>query len=207
MVDSELMTSSRSERNPKVDAFIDRAEVWKDETIELRRIALDCGLTEELKWGKPAYTTSDGSNIVIIQGFKKYCALLFPKGTLLEDPMDLLVKVGPNTRSGRQARFTSVAEILDVESALKEYLQEAVDIEEAGLEVDMEAADEVVAPEELERRFDEQPEFKDAFYDLTPGRQREYLLHFNGAKQSKTRTSRIDKVVDRIFEGKGLRDR
>ncbi len=192
--------------NPKVDAFIDRAEVWKDETIELRRIALDCGLTEELKWGKPTYT-SDGTNIVIVQGFKKYCALLFPKGVLLEDPQDLLVKVGPNTRSGRQARFTSVDEILHAESALKHYLQEAVDIEKAGLEVDMEAADELVAPEELEATFEEIPEFKEAFYRLTPGRQREYLLHFTGAKQSKTRVSRIEKVVDRILDGKGLRDR
>lgn len=192
--------------NPKVDAFIDRATVWKDETIELRRIALSCGLAEEIKWGKPAYT-SDGSIIVVVQGFKKYCALLFPKGALLEDPMDLLVKVGPNSRSGRQARFTSVAGILDAEEALKAYLQEAVDVEKAGLKLDMEAADEVEAPEELEQKFDEHPEFKEAFHALTPGRQREYLLHFNGAKQSKTRVSRIDKVVDRIFDGRGLRDR
>ena len=117
------------------------------------------------------------------------------------------MKVGPNTRSGRQARFTSVAEILEVESALKAYLQEAVDVEEAGLEVDMEAADEVVAPEELEEKFGEDPEFKKAFHALTPGRQREYLLHFSGAKQSKTRTSRVEKAMDRILDGKGLRDR
>ncbi len=194
-------------RNPKVDAYIDRAEVWRDETVELRRIALACGLTEELKWGKPAYTTDDGANVVIIQGFKRYCALLFPKGTLLEDPEDLLVKVGPNSRSGRQARFTSVAEILDVEPALKTYLQEAVDVEEAGLEVDMEAADELVAPEELERKFREQPDLEEAFHALTPGRRREYLLHFTGAKQSRTRASRVEKVVDRILAGKGLRDR
>lgn len=164
-------------------------------------------MTEELKWGKPTYTSGDGSNIVIVQGFRKYCALLFPKGVLLEDPLDLLVKVGPNTRSGRQARFTSVAEILEVESALKAYLQEAVDVEEAGLEVDMEAADEVVAPEELEEQFAEDPEFKKAFHALTPGRQREYLLHFAGAKQSKTRTSRVEKSRGRILDGKGLRDR
>jgi uncharacterized protein YdeI (YjbR/CyaY-like superfamily) len=201
------MAETTPNKHPKVDAINDRADVWKDETIELRRIALDSGLTEELKWGKPAYTDADGSNIVIIQGFKKYCALLFPKGTLMEDPMDLLVKVGPNTRSGRQARFTSVSEIREVEAALKAYLQEAVDIEKAGLEVDMEAADELVAPEELEEKFGELPEFKEAFHDLTPGRQREYLLHFTGAKQSKTRTSRIEKVVDRILDGKGLRDR
>ncbi|MDH4278968.1 MAG: YdeI/OmpD-associated family protein [Acidimicrobiia bacterium] len=200
-------STQNPKRNPKVDAFVDRAEVWKDETIELRRISLACGLTEELKWGKPAYTSGDGSLIGIIQGFKKYCALLFPKGALLEDPLDLLVKVGPNTRSGRQARFTSVAEILEVESALKAYLQEAVDVEEAGLEVDMEAADEVVAPEELEEKFGEDPEFKKAFHALTPGRQREYLLHFSGAKQSKTRTSRVEKAMDRILDGKGLRDR
>lgn len=201
------MATTRPQRNPKVDAFIDRATAWKDETVELRRIALDCGLVEELKWGKPVYTSDDGSNIVIIQGFNKYCALLFPKGVLLEDPMDLLVKVGPNTRSGRQARFTSVAEIRDSEAALKAYLQEAVDVEIAGLEVDMEAADELVAPEELEQKFDEHPEFRQAFHALTPGRQREYLLHFTGAKQSKTRASRVEKVVDRVLDGKGLRDR
>lgn len=201
------MAATSPKRNAKVDAFIDRADVWRDETVELRRIALECGLVEELKWGKPAYTTDDGSNIAVIQGFKRYCALLFPKGALLEDPMDLLVKVGPNTRSGRQARFTSVAEILDAEEALTAYLQEAVDVENAGLEVDMEAADELVAPDELEQKFDEHPEFKAAFHELTPGRRREYLLHFTGAKQSRTRAARVEKAVDRILEGRGLRDR
>ncbi len=201
------MATKKPIRNPKVDAYIERAEVWKDETVELRRIALACGLAEELKWGKPAYTTDDGSNIAVIQGFKRYCALLFPKGALLEDPTGLLVKVGPNTRSGRQARFTSVEQIREAEAVLTAFLQEAVDVEEAGLEVDMEAADELVAPAELEQKFDEEPDFKAAFDGLTPGRQREYLLHFTGAKQSKTRTSRVEKVMDRILEGKGLRDR
>ena len=195
-----------AELHPEVDAYLRRIENWRAETIELRRIALASGLTEELKWGKPTYT-SGGANIVVVQGFKKYCALLFPKGALLEDPEDLLVKVGPNTRAGRQARFTDVEQILAAEPALTSYLQEAVDVEEAGLEVDMAAADELVAPEELVARFEERPEFEEAFRALTPGRQREYLLHFTGAKQSKTRRSRIDKVVDRILDGRGLRDR
>ena len=201
------MSAGDPKRNPKVDTYVEQIQTWIDETIELRRIALECGLTEELKWGKPAYTNDTGANITIIQGFKDYCALLFPKGALLADPAGLLVKVGPNTRSGRQARFTAVDEIRGVESTLRAYLQEAVNVEAAGLEVDMEAADELVAPVELEQKFAEHPDFEEAFHRLTPGRQREYLLHVTGAKQSKTRTSRIEKVVDRILDGKGLRDR
>jgi uncharacterized protein YdeI (YjbR/CyaY-like superfamily) len=191
--------------NPKVDAYIERAKQWRQESEKLREIILDCGLTEDLKWGKPCYAVENG-NVVIIQGFKEYCALLFFKGVLLNDPNGILVKVGENTRVGRQIRFTDMREILEMESILKAYIHHAIEVEKAGLKVELGEEDEQSIPEELESKFHEVPELKTAFDALTPGRQRAYILHFSAPKQSKTRESRIENCVPRILGGKGLND-
>jgi uncharacterized protein YdeI (YjbR/CyaY-like superfamily) len=190
--------------NPKVDNFLNRAKQWQEEMEQLRMISLDCGLTEDLKWGKPCYSFQD-SNIVIIQPFKESCALMFFKGVLLEDPNDVLEKPGENSRVARRISFTSVQEIIELESILKTYIYEAIEVEKAGLEVDLEEKPEPI-PEELQKKLDENPDLKAAFEELTPGRQRGYILYISDAKQTKTRERRIEKYIPKILEGKGLHD-
>jgi len=191
--------------NPKVDAYLSKAKIWQEETEKLRMIMLDCLLTEELKWGKPCYTFQE-SNVVVIQGFKAYCALLFFKGVLLNDPNDILKKTGENTRVGRQIRFNNVKEIIEMEPILKAYIYEAIEVEKAGLKVDLKDSTALLLPEELQKKLAETPALKAAFDALTPGRQRGYNLYFSAPKQSKTRESRIEKYIPHIFDGKGLDD-
>lgn len=190
--------------NPKVvDRFLDRAKKWKEEMTVLRSICLDCGLTEDFKWMHPCYTYQ-GKNIVLIHGFKDYCALLFHKGALLKDAEDLLVQQTENVQAARQMRFTNKEEIIRQEATIKAFIFEAIEVEKEGLEVTMRKTSEFNLPEELLLKFDEAPDFKTAFSALTPGRQRGYLLYFSAAKQSKTRASRIEKSMKNIFNGKGL---
>jgi uncharacterized protein YdeI (YjbR/CyaY-like superfamily) len=191
--------------NPKVDGYLGEAKQWQKEFKKLRAIILGCPLTEELKWGKPCYSFQN-SNIVIIQGFKEFCALLFCKGALLKDAKGILELPGENTQAARRIPFTSVREIVEMEPILKAYLAEAIAAEKAGLKVNFKKNPEPV-PEELQDRLDEIPAFKKAFGSLTPGRQRAYILYFSGAKQSKTRESRIAKCMPQILKGKGLMDR
>ncbi|MBE9914211.1 hypothetical protein G8C92_09215 [Paenibacillus donghaensis] len=198
------MTMS-NKMNPKVDAVVGRATKWHEEMEKLRTILLDCQLTEELKWGKPCYTFQD-SNIVIIQGFKEYFALLFFKGALLTDPYGILVKTGENTKVGRQIRFNNTEEIVQMEPVLKAYIDEAIEVEKAGLKVEIKNT-ELDIPEEFQDKLDENPALKTAFYALTPGRQRAYAIFFSAPKQSKTRESRVEKCIRQILDGKGLHDR
>ena len=191
--------------NPKVDVFLRKAKKWQEEMAKLRRIILDCGLTEELKWGKPCYTFQK-SNIVIIQGFKEHCALLFFKGALLNDANGILIKPGENTQAGRQIRFTTVREVVEMEPILKAYIHEAIEVEKAGLKVNLKKTSEFTIPEEFQSKLDEIPALKTAFQALTPGRQRAYILHFSAPKQSKTRESRVERSMQRILDGKGLND-
>jgi uncharacterized protein YdeI (YjbR/CyaY-like superfamily) len=193
-----------TQTHPKVDAFFSKAIQWRSELEQLRAIALDCGLTEELKWGKPCYT-SQQSNIVILQGFKEFCALLFAKGALLKDPEGILEKPGENTQAARRIPFTATRDIIELEPVLKSYIQESIAAEKAGLEVTFKKTPEPV-PEELENKFKDSPAFKTAFHALTPGRQRAYILHFSAAKQPKTREARIEKCLPQIMAGKGLND-
>jgi uncharacterized protein YdeI (YjbR/CyaY-like superfamily) len=186
--------------NPKVDFFFSKAKRWKEEFEKLRRISLGCGLTEELKWGKPCYTLQK-SNIVIIQGFKEFCALLFFKGALLKDPNGILKKFG--WQAARRIPFTNVREIVAMEPILKACIHEAK--EKAGLKVTLKRNPEPM-PEELQNKFDGLPALKTAFDALTPGRQKGYILYFSGAKQSKTRVARVEKCAQQILKGKGLND-
>lgn len=190
--------------NPKVDEYISTAEKWREEMKQLRLISLDCGLTEALKWGKPCYSFQE-SNIAIIQPFKESCAFMFFKGVLLEDPQGVLEKPGENSRVARRIPFTGVQEIVEMEPTLKLYIHEAIEAEKAGLEVDIEENTEPI-PEEFQQKLDENPALKTAFEALTPGRQRGYILYFSGAKKSKTRKRRVEKYVDKILKGKGLRE-
>ena len=194
-----------SEMNTKVDGFLRRAKKWRNEMEKLRRVCLDCGLTEELKWGKPCYTYQ-GSNILLVHGFKEYCALLFFKGALLKDPKGILVQQTENVQAARQIRFTSVREIAQMEPSLKAYIKEAIEAEKAGLKVSYKKTSEFEIPEEFQNRLDKAPALKAAFNALTPGRQRGYILYFSGAKQSQTRVSRVEKCVPQILNGKGLDD-
>ncbi|MEH7181009.1 YdeI/OmpD-associated family protein [Neobacillus vireti] len=191
--------------NPKVDEFINKAKKWKAEYEKLRSIVLDCELTEELKWKLPCYTFQK-SNIVIIQGFKEYCALMFFKGALLNDPNGILIKPGENSQAQGQIRFTSVQEIVEMEAIMKTFIYEAIEVEKAGLKVNFKKTAEYVIPEELLNKFDEIPSLKTAFEGLTPGRQKAYILHFSQPKQSKTRELRIEKHMQQILNGKGLND-
>jgi len=191
--------------NPKVDFFFHKAKQWQEEFEKLRMIVLECGLTEELKWGVPCYTF-ENSNIVLMHGFKEYCALLFHKGALLKDPVGILVQQTENVQAARQIRFTNVEEIDEMEHILKAYIQEAIEVEKAGLEVEFKETSEFKVPEEFQKKLDENPALKAAFEALTPGRQRGYLLYFSGAKQSKTREARIEKYMQHILDGKGLND-
>jgi uncharacterized protein YdeI (YjbR/CyaY-like superfamily) len=191
--------------NPKVDFYFTKAKRWKPELEELRRIALNCQLVEELKWGCPCYTF-EGRNIVLIHDFKEYCAFLFFKGALLKDPKSLLIQQTKNVQAARQIRFTNAKEIAKLEKTLKAYIYEAVEVEEAGLKVEFKAKKELEIPEEFQQKLDKDPVLKTAFNTLTPGRQRAYVLHFSGAKQSATRASRVEKCIPQILEGKGLND-
>src|SRR5213593_1640808 len=194
--------SIMNKMNPKVDGYLRKAKKWQEEMKKLRRISLDCGLTEELKWGKPCYTFQK-SNIVIIQGFKEFCALLFCKGALLKDRHGILKKFG--WQAARRIPFSNVGEIVEMEPILKVYIHEAIEAEKAGLKVNYKKNPEPI-PEELQNKLDEIPALKTAFDALTPGRQRGYILYFSGAKQSKTRASRVKKCMPQILKGKGLND-
>ena len=191
--------------NPQVDKFIKNAARWSEEFERLRTIALDCNLDEELKWGNPCYTFQD-SNIVLIHGFKEYCALLFFKGALLKDPEGILIRQTQNVQAGRQIRFTDVTGINNLEPVLKSYIKEAIEVEKAGLKVSFKKNSEYSVPEEFQIRLDKNPALESAFKALTPGRQRAYLLFFSAPKQSQTRESRIEKCTPLILSGKGLND-
>jgi uncharacterized protein YdeI (YjbR/CyaY-like superfamily) len=192
-------------KNPKVDEFINSEKKWKEEFARLRGILLECKLTEELKWGVPCYT-HEKKNVALIHGFKEYCAILFVKGALLKDPSKILVQQTENVQAGRQVRFTSVGEIEEMEPVLKAYIREAVEVEEAGLEVELKKPEEFKMAEEFKVKLDEIPGLKTAFEALTPGRQRAYLLYFSEPKQPKTRVARVEKYVQQILAGKGLHD-
>ncbi|WLD92306.1 YdeI family protein [Alkalihalobacillus sp. AL-G] len=194
---------TNSKMNRKVDGFLRKAKKWKGEFETLRNIVLDCELTEEFKWMHPCYTF-ENKNIVLIHGFKEYCALLFHKGALFKDPHGILIQQTENVQAARQIRFTNVQEIVEMEPILKAYINEAIEVEKAGLEVKMKT--ELTIPEELQNKFDEVPTLKTAFEALTPGRQRAYILYFSKAKQSKTRESRVEKYMQKILNGKGLND-
>lgn len=194
-----------NDANPKVDWFFEKDSKWQKEYTQLRRIVLACGLAEELKWGHPCYVYQ-GNNIVLIHGFKEYCALLFHKGVLLNDTENVLVQQTENVQSARQIRFSNVEEIISMEKTLKTYIHEAIEVEKAGLEVKFKKTKEFDVPQEFQEKLNENPELKRAFENLTPGRQRGYLLYFSEAKQSKTRISRIEKSVPKIFQGKGRND-
>lgn len=191
--------------NPKVDWFFDKAEQWQKEVERLRTIVLDCGLNEELKWGCPCYTYN-GTNIVLIHTFKEYCALLFFKGALLNDPNGILIQQTKNVQAARQMRFTKLKEIVSGEATIKAYIYEAIEVEKAGLGVPMKKTAEYEVPEEFQKKLDKNRALKKAFDALTPGRQRAYLLHFAAPKQAKTRESRVEKYIPYILDGKGLND-
>jgi len=191
--------------NPKVDFFFNKTSKWQQEYALLRKIILQTELTEELKWGCPCYTFQK-TNVVLIHGFKEYCALLFHKGALLKNTDALLIQQTENVQAARQIRFTSLQQIKDLESTLKSYIYEAIEVERAGLKVELKKTSEFNMPDEFRQVLDEYIELKTAFEALTPGRQRGYLLHFSQPKQSKTRESRIEKCIPQILEGKGLND-
>jgi uncharacterized protein YdeI (YjbR/CyaY-like superfamily) len=191
--------------NPKVDTYLSKLEKWQKELQQLRQIVLDCGLREELKWGSPCYSFGK-NNVAIIGGLKEYCVLSFFKGALLNDAHGILEKPGENTQSARVIPFTSVGQINKMETILKAYIYEAIEVEKAGLKVDFKEKTALVFPEELQKKLKENPELKATFNALTPGRQRAYNLYFSAPKQSKTRESRIEKCIPRILKGKGLAD-
>ncbi|MGM0867293.1 MAG: YdeI/OmpD-associated family protein [Bacillota bacterium] len=192
--------------NRKVDGFIKKTKTWKEEFERLRSILLGFEeLDEEIKWMHPCYTL-EGKNIVLMHGFKDYCALLFHKGALLKDPDGILIQQTENVQAARQIRFTNVQEIIEMKPILKAYIQEAIEVEKAGLQVELKKTEEYTIPEELQTKFDEVPALKTAFEELTPGRQRAYILYFSKAKQSKTRVARVEKYMEHILDGKGLND-
>lgn len=196
---------SNHQLNPKVDEFLRKAKTWNEEYEKLRQIVLDCELTEDYKWMHPCYTY-ENKNIVLIHGFKEYCALLFHKGALLKDPNGILIQQTENVQAARQIRFTNVQEIIEMEDILKAYINEAIEVEKAGLEVNFKQTAEYTVPEEFQSKLDENSALKEAFEALTPGRQRQYLYYFSEPKQSKTRASRVEKYIQQILDGKGLKD-
>jgi uncharacterized protein YdeI (YjbR/CyaY-like superfamily) len=196
---------AKSSMNPKVDFYFTKAKNWQEEFEKLRTIALDCQLDEELKWGCPCYTFQK-KNIVLIHGFKEYCALLFFKGALLNDAHGMLIQQTEHVQSARQIRFTNVRDIVKAKSILKAYIFEAIEVEKAGLKVNFKQKTELVFPEEFQTKLDKNPKLKTAFEALTPGRQRAYNLYFSAPKQSKTRASRVEKTIRQILDGKGLND-
>lgn len=195
------MTETKT--NPKVDAYIERETTWQKEFEALRSIARDFGLSEDFKWGHPCYSL-DKTNVVLMHGFKDYCALLFFKGALMKDPSGILVQQTENVQAARQIRFSSADEIKRMANSLKSYIQEAIEVEKSGLKVEFKKEFDI--PEELQVKLDERADLKKAFEALTPGRQRGYILHFAGAKQAKTREARVEKCIPQILEGKGLDD-
>jgi len=190
--------------NPKVDWFFNKPTKWQDSYRELRDIVLSCDLTENLKWGCPCYSNKD--NIVLIQGFKDYCALLFMQGAILKDPKKILIQQTENVQAARQIRFTSLEEIIKNKATIKSYIKEAIELDKAGIKVELKKTTEFAIPEEFQKVLDSMPDVNTAFNALTPGRQRGYLLFFGSAKQSKTREARIEKFVPQILNGKGLED-
>jgi uncharacterized protein YdeI (YjbR/CyaY-like superfamily) len=191
--------------NPEVDVFLSKARKWQEEFEKLRMIILDCQLTEELKWGCPCYTFHK-SNIVLIHGFKEYCAILFFKGALLNDTNGILIQQTENVQAGRQVRFTNAREIVKMEIILKAYIYEAIEVEKAGLKVNLKKTADFIIPEEFQNKINENPALKTAFDKLTPGRQRAYIFYFSAPKQSRTRGSRVEKCMQQILNGKGLND-
>lgn len=191
--------------NPKVDAFIGRADKWQEEFEALRNILLDCQLTETLKWGCPCYVFQN-ANVVLIHGFKDYCALLFFKGSLMSDPHGLLVQQTENVQVGRQMRFTSVKDIQKLKTPIRQYILEAVQVESQGLRPQLKKSTEFAVAEEFKVKLDKSAALRNAFEALTPGRQRAYLLYFSSAKMAATRTSRVEKSIPQILKGKGLDD-
>ena len=191
--------------NPKVDFFFNKASKWQEEYEKLRLVILDCGLNEELKWGCPCYTF-EKKNIVLIHGFKEYCALLFFKGALLSDADDILIQQTKNVQSARQIRFTNVREITKMERTLKAYVYEAIEVEKTGLQVNLKKTADFEVPEEFQKKLNKNSALKTAFNALTPGRQRAYLFYFSQPKLSKTRESRVEKSLKQILKGKGLND-
>jgi len=191
--------------NPKVDWFFDKATQWQKEFEKLRSIILDCGLNEELKWGQPCYTY-ENRNIVLIHGFKEYCALLFFKGALMGDANGILIQQTENVQSARQIRFTNVKEIAKLEKTLKAYIYEAIEVEKAGLKVAYKKTADYKMPEEFQKKLNKSATLKKAFEALTPGRQKAYIFYFSQAKQAKTREARVEKYVKQILQGKGLED-
>ncbi len=193
-------------RNTKIDPFFNKAKQWKEEFGKLRELVLDCELTEDFKWMHPCYTYG-GKNVVLIHGFKEYCALLFHKGALLKDLHGILIQQTENVQAARQLRFTSAEQIEEMQLIIKTYIDEAIEVEKAGLQVEFKKTSDYEVPEELENKFVEIPDLKTAFEALTPGRQKGYLYYFSGAKQSKTRDSRIEKYIPHIMNGKGIDDK
>lgn len=191
--------------NPTIDFYFDKAEKWQKETGQLRTIILDTGLEEALKWGCPCYTWN-GTNIVLIHTFKEYCAVLFFKGALLNDPDDILIQQTENVQSARQVRFTNLKEVVKLRATLKAYIYEAIEVEKAGLKVKLKKTTDYKVPEEFQTKLDKMPSLKTAFQQLTPGRQRAYLFYFSQPKLSKTRQSRVEKYTKQILKGKGLDD-
>ena len=196
---------AKSKMNPRVDFFFNKGGKWNEEYEKLRMIALSCGLNEELKWGCPCYTF-EKKNIVLIHGFKDYCAYLFFKGVLLNDPEGILIQQTKNVQSARQIRFTSAKEVSKLAKTLKAYIYEAIEVEKAGLKVKLKKTADYKIPEEFQTKLDKMPKLKKAFAELTPGRQRAYIFYFSQAKQSKTRQQRIEKYMPHILKGKGLDD-
>ena len=194
-----------NETNPKVDDFLTKTKKWRAEFEALREIIIECELAEDMKWGQPCYTLGK-SNIVLIHGFKEYCALLFFKGALLKDAKAILIQQTENVQAARQIRFTSLKDIEKLKSIIKTYIKEAIKIEKSGLAVEFKKTAEFETPEEFQIQLDKSTKLKKAFEVLTPGRQRAYLLHFSAPKQSKTRESRVEKAISQILEGKGLND-
>jgi uncharacterized protein YdeI (YjbR/CyaY-like superfamily) len=200
-----MLNKKLNNMNPKVDWFFEKADKWQAEFEHLRTLILDCGLTEELKWGCPCYTFQK-SNVLLIHGFKEYCAMLFMKGALLNDTNGILIQQKENVQSARQIRFTNLREIIELELVLKAHVFEAIEVEKAGLKVEMKKSTDLVFPEEFQQKLDENLAFKAAFEALTAGRQRAYNLHFSAPKQAQTRTARVEKCMPQILLGKGLND-
>lgn len=192
--------------NPKIDFFFNKTSKWQQEYAALRTLTVDCGLTEELKWGCPCYTI-EKSNIVLIHGFKDYCALLFMQGALLQDTKGILIQQTENVQSARQIRFTNMGEIVKNKSTIKAYIKEAIKLDKAGLKFELKKTTEYKIPVEFKTVLEDKPELKTAFQKLTPGRQRGYLLYFSAPKQSKTKEARIEKYLQQILDGKGLEDK
>lgn len=191
--------------NTNVNWFFEKQSKWQEAYLELREIVLETTLTEELKWGCPCYTY-EKNNVVLIHGFKEYCALLFMQGALLKDSKKILIQQTENVQSARQLRFKSLEEVLKNKTTIKSYIKEAIGISKLGLKVELKKTEDYTIPNEFKIVLEEMPDLKTAFNALTPGRQKGYLLFFSSAKQAKTRESRIEKYIQKILDGKGLED-